>query len=98
AISAGGDERTIQQDIHTAQKNLADLQERYLPNHPAVQSAQTRLDELNAQYVLFLHQKWVSAKNKVVTLDERYQAQKKSSQQRNEDVQAELNRKSFEYE
>jgi succinoglycan biosynthesis transport protein ExoP len=72
------DGEQIKTDMYNAKQRLEDLKERYLPNHPAVQAAQEKMDDLMASYVLFLHQRWVSSADKLKRLEQNYDTLQKA--------------------
>jgi capsular exopolysaccharide synthesis family protein len=60
-LNVGSSDEQLRQDMDAAQHLLAVQKQRYLPQYPAVRAAQETVDQLNATYVLFLHQRWVDA-------------------------------------
>jgi capsular exopolysaccharide synthesis family protein len=74
------DGEQIKTDMYNAKQRLEDLKERYLPNHPAVQAAQEKMDDLMASYVLFLHQRGVSSADKLKRLEQNYDSLQKAAE------------------
>jgi capsular exopolysaccharide synthesis family protein len=67
------DGEQIKADLYISKQRLEDLKERYLPNHPSVQGAQEKMDNLVASYVLYLHQRWASSADKLNRLQQNYE-------------------------
>jgi succinoglycan biosynthesis transport protein ExoP len=50
--------RTLQEELMRAQTRFSDAGRQYMPNHPAVKSAQTRIDQLTVACVVAAEQWW----------------------------------------
>jgi len=55
---------SIRTEIFRLQESLKDMQREYLPNHPAVQQAQARLDQLTISYARGAHAQWIAAQER----------------------------------
>src|SRR5205085_5916088 len=64
--------------------------ERYLPNHPAVQTAQLKVDEQTAAYVLLLNRQWMTAAERMKDLEESYERQKLTATTTARDIRRKL--------
>ena len=89
-ILVGNDEAQIKTELYTAQQKLNDLKERYLPNHPAVQAAQMKVDDRSAAYVLFLNREWVAANSLSKQLEVTYSEEKNQASRMAREVRAKL--------
>lgn len=89
-ISGGRDEAQTKTQLYAAQQKLSDLKERYLPNHPAVQNAQAKLDEMVGTYVLVLNREWSAANDRVKQFEASYDDQKTRATLAAKDIRAKL--------
>lgn len=79
-LTIGNDDRKMREEMDTAQQLLTELKQRYLPQHPAVQRAQDKVDQLDAGFVLLLHHRWVQAKQREDVLQADFDSAKQSAQ------------------
>lgn len=60
-VLLAGDEAQLLTDIQQLQRRQKDLSQRYLPNHPVIQSIQGDIDQREATYVLVVEQRYQRA-------------------------------------
>ena len=89
-ILVGNDEGQIKAELYAARQKLNDLKERYLPNHPAVQAAQVKVDDRSAAYVLHLNREWVSTNLLSKQLEATYGEQKATATKMAREIRSQL--------
>ncbi|CAN5451821.1 exopolysaccharide regulatory tyrosine autokinase VpsO [soil metagenome] len=58
------DEASLKAAMFDLQQRLRDMNRQYMPNHPLVQAAHNRLDQMELAYMSLMEQKYASAKQK----------------------------------
>jgi succinoglycan biosynthesis transport protein ExoP len=89
-IVPGHDESQIKAELIAVRQKLRDLQERYLPNHPAVAGAQEKVAEISAAYVLYLQQEWVVADKRAKYLEESFENQRIQTEKSTREIEGRL--------
>ena len=82
------EEATLRAELFRQQTQLGDMQQHYLPNHPAVRTLQKRVDQLNIAYVAAMERRWRSAEKRETELQSTFDEQQKLAIDRSADAVA----------
>lgn len=82
------EEATLRSELFNWQTRLGDMQQQFLPNHPAVRNMQKRVDQLNIAYVAAMERRWKSAGKLEASLTEKLEEVQKVAIERSADAVA----------
>jgi succinoglycan biosynthesis transport protein ExoP len=85
---SAAEEATLRSELFQWQTRLGDVQQQFLPNHPAVRNYQKRVDQLNIAYVAAMERRWLSLQKREAELQQSFDEQQKVAIERSADAVA----------